>query len=310
MPHCSAWTPCGLLTLSDEKPLAQAIYESSAAAYGGQISTEEGSRLDAHLYAQAIGLAAASATIQHAAAQAFPSGLLEMLPVRERELQIVPGPTDTVAERRAVVAARRRLPLPPTRTNIENALRDVLGDDFLELRTTSAAGAFVWPASASATQLHFAAPNAPIKYARLADAVTPGARTVPYQSVSLPMSPQPAPSPDILVDDVLLVDPENSARSETVTVTAANAGAFTATFTQAHDEGCLATTASLPQWQSSKRASLIIVSASAARDPVKRAKVDDIMRRMARAVSTWSITSGGPFKVGRGRLGVTTIGAI
>ena len=295
MPRCSAWTPCGLLKLEDAEPLAEAIYRTSVAAYGGQLSADDGSRLDAHLYAQAIEIAAARTTLLQAGAEASPSSALAMLAEREREYGVIPSPTDTVSQRRGVLAARKLLPIEPTQTNIEIALRAAIGDAFVESRTTAVDDAVLWPATADDPALLFAAAATPRKLVQLTDAVMPGAQTVTYADVPVPMSPQPAPPTDVLVGDVLLVDPGNRLRAERVTVTAASAGTFTATFANAHDDGALATTASFPQWQSTKRHSLVVLTPAGAADPETRRKVNDVMARVARGVSTWAITSGGPF---------------
>lgn len=304
MPHCSAFAPCGLLELTSAKPLAETIYDASVASYGGQIATGEGSRLEAHLYAQAIEVAAARTTLLQAGREILPSGVLAMLTERERELGIVPPAGDTVAQRRGVIAARSRLPIAPTQTNVENALRDVLGSDFLEFLTVAEADAVKWPTTATATQLHFADTSTAIKLVSITDGAMPGTQTVAYADVPLPLSPQPAAPTNILAGDVLLVDAGQYDRAETVTVTAAGVGTFTATFASAHDAGCFATTASFPQWQSTKRTALVVTTATAAADPVKRGKVHDILRRMLRGVTTWAITPGGPFVLNQSLLDV------
>lgn len=295
MPRCSAFTPCGLLRLEDAEPLAESIYRTAVASYGGQLSTEDGSRMDAHLYAQSIEIAAARTTLLQAGAEVLPSGVLAMLATREAEYGVVPSPADTVSQRRGVLAARKLLPIEPTQTNIEIALASAVGDAFVEFRTTATDDATMWPTTADDPALLFAAAATPRKLVQITDAVVPGSQTVTYADVPVPMSPQPAPPTDVLVGDVLLVDPANPGRSERVTVTAAGVGTFTATFTSAHDDDALATTASFPQWQSTKRHALVVLTPAGAADPETRRKVHDVMVRAARGVSTWAITSGGPF---------------
>src|SRR5262249_11391681 len=112
----------------------------------------------------------------------------------------------------------------------------------------------------------------------------------------------------------------NDARSEVVVVTnTATFGAaifFEAQFALAHDDGVFVTTMPYPLWASTKRHALIVLTSAAAADPEKRRRVHNLMRKIARGVSTWSICDGGagktngPFRVGVGRLGVTTIGAV
>lgn len=310
MPHCSAFTPCGLLKLEDAEPLAEAIYRTSVASYGGQLSTEEGSRLDAHLYAQSIEIAAARTTLLQAGAEVLPSGVLSQLAEREREYGVIPSPGDTVSDRRGVLAARKLLPIGPTQTNIEIALQAAVGDAFVEYRTTTTAAATKWPTTASDPALLFAAASTPRKLVRLTDAVMPGAQTVTYADVPVPLSPQPTPPTDVLVGDVLLVDPGNSGRSERVTVTGVGVGTFTATFVNAHDLGALATSGSYPQWQSTKRHALVVLTAAGAAAPETRRKVHDVMARAARGVSTWAITSGGPFILNQSLMNLHLFAAI
>lgn len=330
MPKLSAFTPLGLLRLSSAPSEAEKIYRAKVAALGGQLSVDDGSRMDAHLYAQSIGEAAARETLRQAWRECLPSGAFAMLPVREREYDVVSGPDDTIMDRRGVLAARRLLPVGCSQVNVENALRSALGDDFLVYRTTPESEAVDWPTAISATELNLQTPSVPRKIVRLWQPVAPGSQQVIYVIVTQPASPAPAPSEELLVGDTLLVQPENSMLSERVTVTDVQNvfGVrlfFTATFAKAHDQYCYATTAPFPQWISTKRHALIVLTASAAADPEKRRKVNELMARMAREVSTWAITDGvlapgggpgpgsttlGPFKVGEGKLGITTIGAI
>lgn len=306
----SAFAPYGLADYSANEPLAEAIYRSSVASYGGQLSTEEGSRLDAHLYAQSIAIAAARTTLLQAGGEVLPSGVLSQLAEREREFGVIPAASDTVTERRGVLAARKLLPIEPTQTNVEIALASAVGDAFVAYRTTAVDDATQWPTTPTDPALLFAADATPRKLVQLTDAAMPGSQTVSYADVPLPLSPQPAPPTDVLVGDVLLVDPQNPGRSERVTVTAAGVGTFTATFTNAHDVGALATSASFPQWQSTKRHALVVLTAAGAADPETRRKVHDVMVRAARGVSTWAITSGGPFILNQSLMNLHLFAAI
>jgi hypothetical protein len=92
--------------------------------------------------------------------------------------------------------------------------------------------------------------------------------------------------------------------------------ALVATFANAHGVGCIGTTMPYPYWSSTKRHSLIVLTAAAAASLDVRRKVHALMKRIAREVSTWEIvvesTPGhtGAFIIGTSTLGGHTLGDI
>lgn len=312
----SAFRPLGLLRLSSAKPLAKRIYAAMIGGLSGQFDASPGTHVEASIFAKAMGLARSAVLIQHAWEQVLPMKALEMLPVREREYGLAPGPNDTIGQRRRAVAARKLLPLGCSRTNVENALRTLLGSDFVAYRPTTVDEMVSWPAALGAVEMNLQPPSVRRKLVTLSASVASLGvpLTVPYALLAGPPPPPPVDLPGpagLSVGDVLTVDPGRLGLEEAVAVTAVGGGTLTATFTKAHDSGAIGTTMPFPNWQSSKRHSLIVISAAAAIDPEKRRKIHELMQRIARGVSTWSITdNSGPFLVGVSRIGVTPFGAI
>lgn len=315
MPLCSSFNPLGMLALSSKPSQAELIYRSIVASYGGpgkNFTFDKGSRQDATAYAQAMGIARARLTLQRAGNQLDPRLVGEMAGYREQEYGLVPGASDTMQQRRGALASRKLLPLGSNQTNTENALRDLLGAGFVSLRTTPVADAVTWPLALGDSPMNMQRPEAPRKLVRLiAPVATLGAPlAVAYSQITTPLVPGSAPV-TLLNGDVVVVDPANNSQAERVTVSAVTPSMFTATFTKSHDAGALATTGSFPWWESTKRHSLVIVTAAVAASSEWRRKIHELMQRLARGVSTWDITDGaGPFKVGVGKLGITPIGAL
>ncbi|MEJ7728227.1 MAG: hypothetical protein WKG00_03345 [Polyangiaceae bacterium] len=253
--------------------------------------------------------------IERAGRQTLPADVLELLPAREDEYGLLPGPHDTIADRRQAYAARKRQRGGADRLNVERELRAALGDDFLVLRETPIDEAAVWPASAGDQPMNLQRPETPRKLVRILDPISTGfgvVQEVEYERIE---------SESLLVGETIVVEPDVLGISERVTVEYVDAGGsqrwLSATFNEPHTAGCMATTAPWPWWRSTKRHSLVVLTEEAAANPVKRNKVHDVMRRLARGVSTWDVTSSadgltttGPFTIGGGMIGITTIGQV
>lgn len=318
MPRFSRFAPLGLLRFSRRKPDAAAIYEASAANLGGQFSLEEGGYVEATLHAQALGMARVRRRLRAAAEQRLPSRVSCLLPVREDELGIVPGPFDTMAERRAVLASRFLAARGGTKLNIQAALTELLGADFLAYVPTPTADAEVYPPTLPSTAVHFARPGVARRALRIIGPIVGGTGTYSYETIQQPQDALTPEAIDPVVGDVFVLSAGQVGIEEAVTIDGVDTTARTVTFTSVrpHGIGSVAFTHPYPAWRSTKRHSLVVLSASAAADPEKRRKVNELMQRMARTVSTWDICAGsgssttGPFTVGGGLLGITTIGAV
>lgn len=327
MPYLSEFTPLGHLELGSDPAPGERFFEALKASLGGQYSTEPGSRMDGHLYAQAMGLADELVTLERAGAQADPHRVYENLPAREGEYGLVPAPGDTIPARRRALAARMLLPGGASRVNVEAALRELLGDDFVAYRPTPKTEAAVHPPSLGDQPMNLQPATAARKLIRLTRKITTGLgapQLALYERV-VPLPAHVKDAPVLLAGDKLVVHPESDALMERVEVLwsgvvilseSSYALGFTAVFDRPHPAGVVGTTAPFPYWVSTKRQSLVVLRAGAAADPEKRRRVHELMRRIARGVSTWSIAAAsapgfaGPFKLGVGKLGSTPIGTV
>lgn len=324
----SAFAPFGMWEFSSKPTHAETLYFSMIAGLGGQYSTEPGSREDAKIYADAMALACALYVLEHAGAQVLPTQLVEMLPVREGEYGVVPGPRDTDDERRAAVAAAFLLPRGAARTEVDYSLRTLLGDAFVAYRPTPADEAMQWPTDLGDQPQNLQLPTVARKLIRLTAPVVSGLGS-PQNVRYARFVPDPNPDASIhslLVGDVLVIDPGDLDRAETVTVVAVGEEVefettyttFRATFNNVHAAGVPGTTAPWPVWVSSKRVNLIVLTGEAAANADIRRRANEHLRKQLRGISTWylagetspgSMTTG-PFQVGIGKLGITTIGSI
>ena len=321
MPLLSAFTPTGMLTLSSKPSHAEDIFNSLKNQYADSgISVEPGSREDCTLYAQGMGLARAQYCLEKAWNQLLPSKVTDLLDQREAEYGLIPGPFDSTDTRRRALVARKLLPAGATQNNIENALRALLGADFIAYRPTKTTEAVNTPTNATDQPINFQRSTAAPKVVTLGADISIGLgspQAVGYTKADLPLHPGLSPSANyIQVGDKLVIEAGRFGLEEVVTVSACTSSTFTATFNKAHQAGAVCTTQPWPRWSSTKRYSLIVVSAAAAVDPVKRKAIDDLMGRMARNVSTWAIVAStgggttGPFTIGSSPLGATTLGSV
>lgn len=316
MPLLSAFTPLGVLRLQSTPSEAEKIYRSLIAGLGkDNYAVTPGSREDGWCYAMARCLAVARLTLIHAGKQIDPSCVYEYLADREAEWQIVPGPDDTILERRATLAARKLLPRGARREAVVDALQTLLGGAFVWYRTTKPAEIDTWPASAGAQPMNLQLPSVERKRLSITQPISIGLGSPQSVRYQLADAAQPA----LLAGDELVVEPENPARAEPVTVLSLSAGppaTFRATFNGPHDTGCLGTTMPWPAWASSQRFDLVILTAAAALDPETRRKLNDLLQRLLRGVSTWGIVQetgpgfAGPFVIGVSPIGATPFGIV
>lgn len=285
MPRFSAFTPFGAFAFSSRPPHGQVIYEALRDGQGNAYDSDFGtSRQQARLYAQAMCLGSARYQLERAGNQGNPSKATEMLPVIEKEYQLVPARSATLDERRATAAARAALSRGARRDAVEEALRLELGDDFVAYETTAQGAQTTWPAGdvAPGQTGNFTRADVPLKLIRLVDAIS---RTGTPIAVQFELLVGSAPLPG----DVVVVHPDVRGPIEKVTLADVSGSTLTATFTKAHDPGTLARTGLVPAWLSTQRFARISLTTSAARDPEKRRRVNQIMGRIARGVSQWAI---------------------
>ncbi|MGN6107659.1 MAG: hypothetical protein ACTHU0_21295 [Kofleriaceae bacterium] len=280
-------------------------------------------------YAQAMGFATILLTWRRAHEQGFVSTVYDNLTIREREYGVTPPASDTIPERRQVLRAMRRLPNGGTRSNVEQALSDLLGDDFLGFLPVPMEAAALWPAAIGDQPMNLQRSTIARKLVTIDTSISIGLgspQTVIYTGVR-PEHPTLADAVELgdaasvlKVGDKLVVHPENNTFCEVVEVEAIDVQVtsettfdlkITATFNNPHPAGVLATTMPFPMWSSTKRHNLVALSEDAIIDPEKVRKTHLLLRRMLTGVSTWNVVAGlGPFRVGEGKLGATPIGTI
>lgn len=311
MPLLSCFTPTGMLTLSSEPSHAQPIYETMIASLGGAFKVTQGTHVEASIYARAMAFGELRYLLEHAGDQITAAGVDEMLGLREAEYDVVPGPSDTLAERRAVIASRKLLSRGARRESVEAALAALLGASFVGLRACTPAEIVNTPSTLGDQPANLQLPTVRRCLYRLTPAVSTGlgaAQTVAFTAVD-PTDAVP------LVGDVIVVEPEIDGIAERTRVEAVGAGTLTATFSNPHTAGCLVTSAPFPYWTGTQRASLIFVEDAAAIAPETRRKMNELLERIMRAPSTWAIVQGtgssaGPFTLDVSPLDATPFDAL
>lgn len=306
----SAFSEFGRFSFSGGPCLGQRIYDSIWANLGENYARD--GYTDTKVYATAMALARMVDAQTRLDAQISPDTALELLPDREAEYGIVVPVSATIADRRATLAARMALPNGCSRPNALAALTDLLGDDFLELRSTSSASAVKYPATAGSIG-NFVAPKTPRRLFKLRDNLSVlGSVVVSIRNVDGTV-PTDADMPAL--GETITIEPEHNTQRESVTVLAAGTVGsdcqLYATFTKAHHANARIVCGPWPLWASTKRHSVIKVSESAALDGPTHRQIDDLLARLFRAVSTWSVAGNdGPFELDADYLDVTLLSGV
>lgn len=311
MPRFSAFNPFGQLRFSARPSHSDQIYKEIVSALGGgeNYTDDFDSLAMARVYANAMAFGRLKYALERAGSQFRPSRVLELLPDLEREYGLVPEPGATIAQRRAELVVAAWIARGARRTNVEAVLAQLFGEGTVEYLTVALANVAM-SLGTPADRGVYVKPGTPRMAFRLNAAVTMTGipRTV---QAALVAGDGVAPA----VGSRITVDPADQGRVEAVTITAVTLVGtlltMTATFTKAHAPGAVLITGRHPNIVTNKRHNLFVTSATDARSNRMRRRLDRAAYRLLRGVSTWSITDGsGPFKVGVGKIGVTTIGAV
>jgi hypothetical protein len=313
VPRFSAFTPFGQLAFTSKPSHAETLYRAIVGAIGPSFDSSAGTHVEASSYARARALARARATLDRAGHQRDPRKTGELLPSLERDFGLTAAATATVHERRRALAVRMLLACGAGRANVEAALRDLLGDDFVAYRTLRATEVQTWPPAPALGPGVFADPRVPAKVFLLQSAIAyPGIATFRYKR------PGRDDGARLAANDVAAVQIENGAVAEHVTILSVRdvAGeelSASASFSRPHSAGASIVVGPTPLWTSTQRYALVVVRS--ARDPEVRRRVHDLMERIARGVSQWAIVEPetpsrvGPFTCAT-PLGTTTLGAV
>lgn len=283
MPLFSAFTPFGHLAFSGRKSHGESIYAALKDNFGDTFDLDSaGSHQGARLYALAMCLADAQYQLDRAGNNRNPETATELLALLEHDYQVSPPPTATLPQRRAVLAALRKISQGNSRGAIEAALTILLGSDFIEYRTTALADVVTWPSSPGTVGV-FARPDAQKKAFKLTEAISITGIPLTVHYTAIGGSEAPVPS------ETYCVDPDSRNPSiEQITISTATATTITATFEKSHEPGaCMVRP--LPLWVSNQRTDVAVVSLAAATDPETRRKVNELLGKALRSVSQWYV---------------------
>lgn len=328
MPLFSAFTPFGAgFAFSGAPSHGERIYRNMISSIGvDSLSTDEGTRMRGFCYASAMHAARVRYTLEHAGYQLDPLKITEMLPLREAEYGLVPGPYDSIDTRRATLAARILAQKGGDYNNIKNSLIALLGDDFAGYVPTAFVDAWIYPPNIGDQPMNLVTNRLP-KLLTITDTISTGLgapQWVHYEAFALPSVPDVDAQPtEVFVGEAFVVEPGQNLLQERITVSGVRELVvgqleLEATFNNPHGPDTLVTNMPYPYWLSSKRHNVCALVAAAAADPETRRKVNELLARTVRAVSTWSICQEdpmnpghtGPFRVDFGRIGLQTIGDV
>jgi hypothetical protein len=303
----------GHFGFTSKKPRPQPIYESIRDAQGGTVTDDDDGLMPARHYAWAMRIAAAKATLERAKNQAEPLQVRDLLPVQEGMYTLVPGPFETMQERRAALAAKYKLGLPGSFQNVQAQLMFILGADFVAYRPMPSTEAGQSPSTPGTGPGTFKPATNRIKIVKITQSISTGLgapQWVSFTNYFGDVNP-------LQVGEEVVVEAGTIGWQEKVTVLGVKPEQFQATFTRAHEPNSLATTAPFPYWLSTQRHHLVVVKNGRANDLELRRKVNELMAVVVRGSSTWDIveaniggTQVGPFIPGSGKPYITTIGTI
>lgn len=291
----SAFNGFGLAQFTGDEPMAETVYRALNAATGGgtAFDVSEGTDMEATNFADAIAIACARRSLERASLNLAPETATEKLPQHEAAFVVSPPKDATIAERRAILAAKNLAARGSRDEAITAALRTLLGSDFVALYVSPQADVERWPSAVGGAPGHYSRVDIPAKTIRLLECVAPdfgvsGVATVPYENWDTSQADEL-----VVVGEKVLVEAEIPGAAEVVTVTAATgegtSRVLAATFTKPHPIGASATTRATPMQFSTRRHMLVVLKIAAAKRPETRRMVNEVMRAIVRGVTTWSI---------------------
>lgn len=313
--------PYGLLEYSDEDNPAEQIYDQMRSAAGALVADDTVGEAIIHAKALCLGLAVAE--LRRIGKQVDPAYIApELLAIRELQVGIVASPYATITERRAAVAIKESVSKGGAYSNIVSQLQLALGSDFLAYRPVKKEEATAIPEDPDETTGNWLDPRitrAGKLFQTVSAITTTGSPIwVEYTTVDGALT-----CDNFAIGESIVVDSGDEARCEVVVVSdiddTSDPPKIEAEFRNPHAADSLLSNQYFPAQSSDKRHALIIVTAAASTNGALRNRVDEVMRGVARGVSTWSIIPGesdaesgtiGPFRVNQGKLGITPIGQI
>lgn len=279
----NAFEPFGLWEFGGE-PIAQRIYEGFKKNMGAAFHGQPGDDNDTDLFCTSIQFAIVQQIQTQSALEVLPSRMYQTLRTNERDLGIIPRKGQSLADRRATVAAGLLIPRGGTRINLNQILTAALGNEYVGIFVQPWADATMVPADEE-TGIQYRRSSEPFSIVRIVDPVSIGGEeTVEYEIVS---------GVRLRAGDMLLVEGEDRPRAEVVEVLATTSSGgvrtLTADFTSPHDPATMATTGPYPMIQTSKRHIYVMLTDAAIDDPELVRIAHRVMARTVRGVTTWSV---------------------
>lgn len=305
----SAFAPSGI-RFTRRKPHAERIYETMRESWGTLFTDDPEAAVNIETFATAKCLGIAKEMLERAGNQANPRHVTDLLPKLERDYRISPRPGSTIQERRAALIAARAVKGGARLGAIHDGLTALLGDRLLAL-VPQPMGAVGTGGMYPDTLVPNGGPGAfkPLGASFKAVRLTTHSlgTSVGYEYVAGDVG-------QLIVGERLTVDPSGIGLIETVTITAATASTFAATFTNPHSAGTMATTASIPYWPTGRRFLYVVAEYTVFDDAVLLAAVDDYLRKTLGHATCWALVSesgtpgaAGPFVIELSLLGQTPI---
>lgn len=137
MPHFSAFTPLGLFEFSSDKSDAEKVYNAISASYRdpttgkSTIDLSTGTHAEAKTYSKAVAIGNARQIWKGVAKELRPETSYALLESHERAFKVIPGPNESISERRATLNAYQKIAIGPVYGAVKNALLDILGADLV-----------------------------------------------------------------------------------------------------------------------------------------------------------------------------------
>jgi hypothetical protein len=332
----SAYAPISLLKLVLGEPLAKRLHENLRDNLRGKLGTktqgfnvDPGSFADNFAYALAIAAATGARMLERAADQDFAEAY-DLLPDQEKEHGIVPRTMASIIDRQKVLRARKKISGGAIRVNVENALFDLLGENYVGIHITRDSERALWPAGINDQPQNLQLPNSSRKIVRVL-----GPKTKNYPPISINLGqpqwvmydPVDPPGDDegnhtLEVNDKIIIEPEIMGRTEVVDVSELDyyynedigpKRLFLATFNKAHEKNCVGAVMPWAVWESTQREIVVGVKSVAAVDIEKRREIHELLARTMRSVTSWALVQesssfyAGPFTTDDPKLGMLDV---
>ena len=217
-----------MFQLTSKDPVPLGFYQAMKDAYGPGFDftpeSESGipNHLEASTFARAMALARAQNAVARAGNQFNAATAWDLLLLQAEGWGIIPAANDTMPSLQAKIAAKELLAQGARFSAVVAGLRAILGSNLIAYRPMATSEATTYPEWYSGTALVKANPTLPLPVTKTCVLVDPvGVVDSVTSSVVTYANIDPlAGEVDLAVGDVVMVQPENSALSERLTVTA------------------------------------------------------------------------------------------